>query len=419
MTLINAISALGNNNSIYPLLVRDCGIENVAKVTMTYRQNKKESKFIAKQATRERIIDEYGTSAVWLGGIPLLGLACDKFIQKTGFSPKIDTKLLKETSSQGLYKNINKFKNLAPEAIADLEKVAKNKKMFIGLQIGKLLTTTLIPIALMGFILPKLNYKYTQRKLNEAQNNSNLCSKYISIDKFENTISKKSPSFKGIENFLNMSDLQKMTILDAGLTVGRVNTSRNKNEKAEMLFKMRGMCYLNYIAPKNIEKLLNKITKSLFGLNTVLDPKIINNKEFLNAIKNKKLILPDTVSENEIIDFLDNNSSSMFCKLAEKMKLVSYLDTGIRDPRKYTDTKKIIELKNAIEVFANDSLKSGSVDKYAKKALKAKSFNILANVAISSFLLAMILPKLQFLFRKITTGSNLDPGIKFSDKTSQ
>ena len=72
MTLVNIISALGNNNSIYPLLIRDCGIENTAKCTMTYLQNAKKSKLIAKEATRERIIEEYGTSAIWLGGIPLL-----------------------------------------------------------------------------------------------------------------------------------------------------------------------------------------------------------------------------------------------------------------------------------------------------------------------------------------------------------
>ena len=38
--------------------------------TMSYLRN---HIFFATEATRERIIDEYGTSAVWLGGIPLLG----------------------------------------------------------------------------------------------------------------------------------------------------------------------------------------------------------------------------------------------------------------------------------------------------------------------------------------------------------
>jgi hypothetical protein len=46
MTIANIISAIGNNSSVYPLLVRDCGIENAAKVAMTYKENNKESKKI-------------------------------------------------------------------------------------------------------------------------------------------------------------------------------------------------------------------------------------------------------------------------------------------------------------------------------------------------------------------------------------
>ena len=80
MSLVNIISAIGNNDSVYPLLVRDCGIENVAKCALTYKQNAKESKYAAKEATRERIVDEYGTSLVWLGGVPLLNKLSDSLI---------------------------------------------------------------------------------------------------------------------------------------------------------------------------------------------------------------------------------------------------------------------------------------------------------------------------------------------------
>ena len=46
MTLTGIISAIGNNNSVYPLIVRDCGIEVPSKIALTYNQNKKESKEI-------------------------------------------------------------------------------------------------------------------------------------------------------------------------------------------------------------------------------------------------------------------------------------------------------------------------------------------------------------------------------------
>ena len=37
MSLVNIISAVGNNSSVYPLIVRDCGIEVPTKIAMTYK----------------------------------------------------------------------------------------------------------------------------------------------------------------------------------------------------------------------------------------------------------------------------------------------------------------------------------------------------------------------------------------------
>ena len=46
MTITNIISAIGNNGSVCPLIVRDCGIEVPAKILLTYNQNKKDDKEI-------------------------------------------------------------------------------------------------------------------------------------------------------------------------------------------------------------------------------------------------------------------------------------------------------------------------------------------------------------------------------------
>ncbi len=431
MSLINVISALGNNNSIYPLLVRDCGIENLAKCTMTYRQNAKESKIIAREATRERIIDEYGTSAVWLGGIPLMNKLMDKFIKKTGFAPEVNLKLFKNSNSQkpkaqSADINIEKFKNLAPEAVLDLKKIKENKNTYQNLQITKFFATTAIPIAVMGFLLPKLNFLYTKKKL-EKQNikkdqnpnskpENSYSLKVLSMDEYQKSTNinnnRKNINFRGLEKLLDLSDLEKMMVLDGGLTVGRVKTGRGWQEKLELGFKMLCMCYLNYCAPKKIEKGLNNLTKRIFGLNTELDVKILNDKNFIKEIKNNSMILPKGNSEKEILDFIDTNSDSNFVKQLKNLNLVSFLENGIRDPRAFVETSKIAQFKQAIEEFAKDSIKSGSIEKFAKKALCAKSFNILTNVVLSSFLLAVMLPKIQFLFRTIITGSALEPGVK-------
>lgn len=399
MTLVNIISAIGNNAGICPLLVRDCGIEIPSKVAMTYSQNMKDSKQMAKNAVRERLIDEYGTSAIWLGGIPLIDSLCNKGIRKLGYNPNINPSLFKETAKQGLKTNIAKFKNLAPKEIEEMEKVLKNKKTYEKLLAGKFVLSTAIPVILMGYCLPKMNFALTEKlrqkqqekTKNDTKNNSN-----------------QNIAFKGaISSLASMSTVNKMAVTDGGLTVGRVATARNKYEKLEMGFKMAGMMFLNFVAPWWIAAFFDKASGKLFNTNVNLDPKILNDKDFLSSIKNNTLKLP----KEDIIEFLDKNPKEKFSQFAEKFCGVKYLGNGVRDPRAFVNEDKINNLKNEIEKFAKLANKSGDIDKFAKKALMVKSGNILANVALSSFLLAIALPKATFILRKKITGSDAEPGL--------
>ena len=134
MLITSIISAIGNNNSVYPLIVRDCGIEVPTKIILTYNQNKKESKEVAKLAARERTMDEYAVSAVWLGGIPLVGKIADYFIRKKGFNPDVNLKLFKNSSVQNIDENIKNFKGKVPDKIID--ELIKVKNRF-NMQKGK------------------------------------------------------------------------------------------------------------------------------------------------------------------------------------------------------------------------------------------------------------------------------------------
>ena len=177
MTITNIISAIGNNSSIYPLLVRDCFIEAPSKILISRKENMKESREIANDATRERFIDEYVTSAIWLGGIPATEAVMDKFITKKGYNPNVNLNLFKADKTrgkkfQGIEYNIKKFGSMAQkdvqEAVADLLKVKNNKSGFEKLLTKKFAAATIIPTAIMGFILPPLNFALT-RKLRERR----------------------------------------------------------------------------------------------------------------------------------------------------------------------------------------------------------------------------------------------------------
>lgn len=418
MTISNIISAIGNNSSVYPLIVRDCGIEVPTKIALTYNQNKKESKEVAYLAARERVLDEYATSAVWLGGIPFVGWIANKYIKARGLNPDVNLKLFKEEQGiQGIDYNINKFKDLAPDAVKDLVKAKENKKLFEKLLAGKFIASTTIPILFMGFILPKLIFASSAKKIQnlrekEAQSlKNNAQVSFLQKDRFYKS---KDVNFTGswITKAANFSAQDKMAVTDGGYAVGRVATARNKNERYDLSFKMAGMMFLNFVAPKWIEKGLNKIS----GIS--LDPVMLADKDFMNQIKEGKLQLPKSDSANDLLDFVDNiqNKDTYFIKYAKKFEKIKMLENGIRDPREYVDLKKLGSFRNDIELFSQKLLKSENIDSFIKKAKFAKSANILTNVALSSFLLAYVLPKAQFAFRKLVTGSDLEPGLAPAEK---
>ena len=98
--------------------------------------------------------------------------------------------------------------------------------------------------------------------------------------------------------------------------------------------------------------------------------------------------------------------------MAQEMKKVSYLKSGYRDPRKYVDINDLANFRTEVLKFIETAKISKNIEKFAQKAKWIKCANILANVGISSFLLAGVLPKLQYEFNKLITGSYTDPGLR-------
>ncbi len=407
MIVTNIISAIGNNSSIYPLLVRDCCIEAPSKILIARKENLKESKEIANDATREKIIDEYATSGIWLGGIPMVEYFSDKFISKKGYNPIVNLNLFKAEKNkeayQGIEYNINKFKNIqakdVQDAVQDLIKVKNNKGSFEKLLTKKFCAATIIPTIIMGFVLPKLNFALT-KKIREK----------TATQKAE---SKKEISFTGsfTSQIANLRTVDKMAISDGGLTVGRVTTSRNKDEAWANAFRMIGSMILNFVTPIYIAKGLDKLANKLFNINVNLDPKILADNEFINTIKNSKVELPKSNTEKDLIDFIDNKPQALFSRFAQKTGKVSYLKSGYRDPRKFVDIKDLGKFRNEFENFIAKAKQSKNIENFARKAKFVKSANILANVGISSFLLAGVLPAATYKFIKLTTGSYSDPGL--------
>ncbi len=426
MTITSIISAIGNNSTIYPLLVRDCFIEAPSKILIARKENMKESREIANDATRERFIDEYVTSAIWLGGIPVTEKIVDKFITKKGYNPDVNLNLFKADKSrgkkfQGIEYNIKKFGSMAQEdvqkAVADLVKIKNNKRGFEKLLTKKFAAATIIPTVIMGFILPPLNFALT-RKLRKQKEINKPQMQINQITKPRPTFSEftgKDIAFTGGANLVstiaNLRTVDKMAISDGGLTVGRVSTSRNKDEAYMNAFRMTGSIILNFVTPAYIAKGLDKLAKKVFKINVDLDPLILGNKELIEAIKAGTVECPKNGKAETLFNFIDSKPTSLFSQSAQKMGKLTYLESGIRDPRKFVDLKDLRRFRREFEAFIKNAAESGNIEKFARKAKAVKCFNILANIGISSFLLAVALPKAQYLFNKAVTGSYLDPGL--------
>ena len=415
MTITSIISAIGNNSSVYPLILRDCAIEVPSKIYITRKENLKESKQKANDATREKFIDEYATSAVWLGGIPLCEKLGDKFISKKGYNPLVSIKLYKEEEFQGLEYNIKKFRDLAPEAVEDLKKVLGNKSVYEKYMAKKFIAAITIPTLLMGYILPKTNFALTKfiknKRIKDGKKDS-----YNNKPSFNTFTSRQSKNISFGNNIMstiaNLKTVDKMAVTDGGLTVGRVGTSRNKDEAYVNAFRMLGSMFLNFVAPKYIAKFLDTCANKFFKINVNLDPLIMENDKFIEAIKNNKIKLPKSDSAKDLFEFIDSNPKSLFCKFAQQSEIISYLENGIRDPRKYVDINSLRTFKKEFESFIQSAKFAKNINKFTQKAKFIKCGNIIANIGISSTLLAVALPKAQYWFNKLVTGSYSDPGLR-------
>ena len=174
--------------------------------------------------------------------------------------------------------------------------------------------------------------------------------------------------------------------------------------------------FLNFVAPKWIEKALNKAT------GVELEPVMLADKGFINQVKDGSILnnLPKSDKAEDLLKFVDDisNKDTQFIKFAKKFGKIQILENGVRDPRTYVDIKNLSKFRNDIKTFA-ETAKGKSDDAFrlfVKKSRFAKSANIITNVALSSFLLAYALPKAQFKFRKWITGSDLEPGLAPAEK---
>ncbi len=550
-------STLGNNSSLAPVILKD-SVDNAGRVAMAYTEGSRESKRYGFYDARERFIEEYATSLVWMGGIPLLKNIYDRAVtnkiykfagienlgstfDKKGKRVLADTNLnlvidesakalgkrhskvlkilagqeeilnlvkpedfssaasmlkLKETLQQFRPKNkeanetlFNVFKQLdkvLPAQIlsdnlnkiegavgsnnhlktlyGEAKKIIDNPIKFKKVQAGKMGITTLIPLAMVGFILPKMIQKLTRmtrhadREKEQKESYKNLSAVHspqataVFSSFMGQNDKKQGVSFKGtlgntIVNIFN-NDLCNQAILDAGISGGRIITGVNTADKIEKAIKEAGIVFFIYLGGRVIADMFEKVGQAI-GLPISLDSQILEDKNFQNEILNIAKSAPEkqaeltknllkftkmddelsivnfvkgqikngieTVSENGKTSYVFKNN---ILKAANKLGYVDLID-NVQNPLQMINTKKIKSLNDSMNEFVKKALSKGSpeeVEKFLKKALNAKRGSIVLNLAVCSISTAYFLPKLQYLFREKYTKSTRLPALDSYDK---
>ncbi len=400
-------SKLGSNASLLPLAVKD--IANSTGLTVgSYITGKNVE-------GKDRFIDEFGTEAIWLGGIPFFKKFTDLTLYKIlGIDPKFDVRNLK--NKEILEKAIEK----APtEKIKQsIIKASKNPKYTTNLAIAKFGFSTFAAIFTYA-ALTKFRQKYRLEEAKEELREKNK----NKIEKFQSIYTQKVPkafslvhknnkqnnkdiSFNGsIQDFM-FNPVKNLMILDGSITAERLASSQSNQELINYIIKEGGTWFFMYFAGAMIQNHLQNKAK----VPIKLDSMIIESKELKQAFKDNSIKtsldeytakINKDAKDIDIYNFIHENPDNFIVKMAKKSKLIKTIkNTDKIDTRAYIDINDIKDLKLNLEELYNKAPKD-DIEKYLKDVVKAKRGAVLKNIGICIGALGVAVPALMIAMRYI------------------
>lgn len=395
-------STLGNPNSLVPLGVKD--ISSCLGMTAGSYATGKEEGF-------DRFIDEFGTEALWLGGIPTLKWIYDKTVFKAfGLDAKIDPRNLKDMDM------FEKAKKYAPtdEIRNNLEKAGKNKRLFKNLAATKFFASTIVAAgAYIG--LTKLKQHYTDQKIRK-----NLIKEYqAEVKKKEDENNKqdvagsKQPTFKGLGKIVEefaFSPVKNMYILDGFITSERLKDSRTSQEFAGYAIKEGSVLIFLYYAGKKIQQFMENSAKKNHNKSITLDSRVLESENLKKifqdgSIENSIKAFNEAKSSNgKLYEFLHENPDNEVVKIAKQSDLLTtYKNTNKIDSRAFVDFEEIKGVNDKLsELYGQykDAIKKGeSADSFFKKLRKLKRNSINMNIGACVLALGVVTPAIMLIKR--------------------
>lgn len=415
-------STLGNNNSLVPMAIKD--IANSAGLTA--------GSYITGDELegKDRFLDEFGTQAIWLFGIPVYKKLMDLTMYKAlKIDPDFDVRNLSKKRSKLLEKSIEYADTSIRESII---KASKNPKYTKNLAMTKFVVSTALTIASYAGLTKYRHYKTRKdaekeilaEMAKEKQNKDTFAYTAPASTAFNNVKLKKQTSFTGsIQEFM-YNPVKNLMILDGAITAERLAESRNKQELLGYTIKEGSVWLFMYFASKPIQKFLEqaaeKNKKNPASID--LDARVIESKELKEAFENGKL----TESSNkvlalrtheELLDFIHNNPDDFVVQMAKKSDVLPVLKNAKQadnvDYRKFIDydefrgvAEKLTKLQNKFEEFKNADVKEKTLEAFLDNVKKLKRRSILKNMGACIGALGILAPALMIAFRKLDKDNN-------------
>lgn len=415
-------SILGNNESLVPLAIKDIansfGLTTGSYITGDTLEGK------------DRFIDEFGTQAIWLFGIPVYKKLLDVALFKPlGYDASIDARILNNP------KILKKAQEFAPSKLIEknIKKVAQNQKLYKGLTIGKFALSTLLTMGTY-FGLTKFRHKYTEEQIKKdyfakntsPKNDLDFNSTVPFSSAFSDVHKPKQPSFTGgLQEFM-FNPVKNLMIVDAIISGERFAHSRNKQDFVGYAIKEGSFWAFMYFAGQRIQSFMEKQAEKKHNKSIDLDARVIECDDLKKAFSDKSILkdlkdFPINGSDVEIYDFINKNPNnfvvkmskksdiiptmhkSNFSKLLEKLNLkkAELIDENKIDTRKFIDIDDVKSVAKKLEKLNNQYTNSNeSLDDFLNivKSLKRKA--VRRNIGSCILALGVIAPAIMVAIRK-------------------
>ena len=450
--LINKLtSTFGDHSSLAPLFAKDV-VNSAGMTAFSYDAG-------GKIEAKDRFIDEFGTQAIWMGGLPFFKWAFNKTAYALAkINPEIDVRLLKNKEQLGVaqrYAKTLQDKNIS-KTLVD---VAKHTNKAQGLFLAKFTTATAMTLASF-FTLVKVKQHYTKKEIekqfwakkSEQHFYNNNVAKSPAFKAFMNKeeqqkANNKNIAFKGLGSTITsfmIDPVKNLFIVDSGITGERLIASRTKTEFAETAIKEGSLLFFLYVAGSYIQKGIEKVGEKLgkpIGLHAeVLDSSYIKDsiasgkansdvkavKNLTNAVReaadnykaNKTSANKAALSsaKKALYEFIYDakNQDNTVIKAAKHSGTIQTIVEGnwlqkLRgkaknthqiDPFKHISIDSFDDVADNISKLYKEASKHKDLNKFLKSCRNMKIGSVAANMGITCLFLGLLVPYSMMMYRE-------------------